>query len=51
MAYASASSELSAEAASAAAAASACLAASRCALIGDANSDLRMAVAAGIPHQ
>ena len=25
--------------------------ASRCALIGDANSDLRMAVAAGIPHQ
>ncbi len=27
------------------------VAASRCALIGDANSDLRMAVAAGIPHQ
>jgi phosphoglycolate phosphatase len=26
------------------------VAASRCALIGDANSDLRMAVAAGIPH-
>jgi phosphoglycolate phosphatase len=25
--------------------------AGRCALIGDANSDLRMAVAAGIPHQ
>jgi phosphoglycolate phosphatase len=27
------------------------LAAADCALIGDANSDLRMAVAAGIPHQ
>ena len=27
------------------------VAAERCALIGDANSDLRMAVAAGIPHQ
>jgi phosphoglycolate phosphatase len=27
------------------------VAAGRCALIGDANSDLRMAVAAGIPHQ
>ena len=27
------------------------VAAARCALIGDANSDLRMAVAAGIPHQ
>ncbi|MFZ9462522.1 MAG: HAD hydrolase-like protein, partial [Vulcanococcus sp.] len=27
------------------------LVAQRCALIGDANSDLRMAVAAGIPHQ
>ena len=27
------------------------VAVTRCALIGDANSDLRMAVAAGIPHQ